>query len=152
MNDGRIVQIGTPRDIYFRPANDFVADFVGSTNLFHGTTAAAAETDAYAPVMMTGGEVLRCLFPYPAAARQTIAVSIRPETVTLAPAAALSDGGRNRLVGTVVSSGFLGSMNRYTIRVGDVLMQAHTAPDVAFVDGAEVAMQFPLDRTVAVPS
>ncbi len=37
MNEGRIQQIGTPRDIYERPANQFVADFVGSTNFIDGT-------------------------------------------------------------------------------------------------------------------
>ena len=37
MNEGRIVQIGTPREIYERPRNQFVADFVGTTNFIGGT-------------------------------------------------------------------------------------------------------------------
>ncbi len=41
MNQGRIVQIGTPRDIYERPCNKFVADFVGTTNFIEGTVIAA---------------------------------------------------------------------------------------------------------------
>ncbi len=36
MNDGRIGQTGSPRDIYLRPANSFVADFVGVNNLLEG--------------------------------------------------------------------------------------------------------------------
>src|SRR3954462_3431688 len=36
MNDGRIVQIGSPRDVYERPRNRFVADFVGTTNFLDG--------------------------------------------------------------------------------------------------------------------
>src|SRR5262245_46598663 len=36
MNEGRIIQIGTPRDIYERPASQFVADFVGNTNFIDG--------------------------------------------------------------------------------------------------------------------
>src|SRR6201996_4306360 len=36
MNDGRIEQLGTPEEIYERPANTFVADFIGASNLIHG--------------------------------------------------------------------------------------------------------------------
>jgi iron(III) transport system ATP-binding protein len=39
MNEGRILQIGSPRDIYERPASQFVADFVGNTNFIDGTVA-----------------------------------------------------------------------------------------------------------------
>jgi putative spermidine/putrescine transport system ATP-binding protein len=40
MNEGRIEQLGTPQDIYERPANTFVADFIGASNLIHGSIAA----------------------------------------------------------------------------------------------------------------
>ena len=40
MHEGRIQQIGTPREIYERPANQFVADFVGNTNFIEGTVRA----------------------------------------------------------------------------------------------------------------
>ena len=36
IDQANVIQIGTPREIYFRPANDFVAKFVGSTNLLDG--------------------------------------------------------------------------------------------------------------------
>ena len=41
MNEGRIQQIGSPRDIYERPRSQFVADFVGTTNFLDGTVVAA---------------------------------------------------------------------------------------------------------------
>src|ERR1700733_11736929 len=44
MNHGRVVQIGTPAEIYERPANRFVADFVGTANLFDGTIVAGINT------------------------------------------------------------------------------------------------------------
>ena len=40
MNEGHVVQIGTPRQIYEQPANQFVADFVGTTNFIAGTVTA----------------------------------------------------------------------------------------------------------------
>ena len=45
INGGRIVQIGAPRDIYFRPCNSFVAGFVGATNLLHGVVDGAARPE-----------------------------------------------------------------------------------------------------------
>lgn len=41
MHDGRILQVGTPAEVYRRPASGYVADFVGSTNLFDGTITSA---------------------------------------------------------------------------------------------------------------
>src|SRR5262249_30085905 len=43
MNEGRVVQIGTPRQIYEQPADRFVADFVGTTNFIGGTVTALAD-------------------------------------------------------------------------------------------------------------
>src|SRR5438034_5337407 len=48
MNRGRLVQIGTPAEIYERPTSRFVADFVGAVNLFEGTLVAGFNTLALA--------------------------------------------------------------------------------------------------------
>ena len=57
MNEGRIQQIGTPREIYERPANQFVADFVGTTNFIEGTVVRPARR---AELRRAGGsEVVR---------------------------------------------------------------------------------------------
>ena len=57
MNEGRIQQIGTPRDIYERPRNQFVADFVGSTNFLDGTVAAARRGRTATVVRTEIGEI-----------------------------------------------------------------------------------------------
>ena len=46
MNEGRVVQIGTPREIYEQPQDKFVADFVGSTNFIAGTVSSRSPTVA----------------------------------------------------------------------------------------------------------
>ncbi len=151
LNGGRIVQIGAPRDIYFRPQSSFVAGFVGATNLVHGTVQAGCGAEAVAPVLLADGQVLHCLFPRPAAGSARIAISIRPEAVTLTPAEAPRRDGWNRMQGVVATSGFLGNMNRYGIRVGDAVMQANTGPEAIFPVGAAVGLHFPSDSAVAVP-
>jgi spermidine/putrescine transport system ATP-binding protein len=56
MNDGFIVQIGSPREIYEQPTNQFVADFVGQTNFIRGTVA-ALDSDGRARVATGIGEL-----------------------------------------------------------------------------------------------
>jgi putrescine transport system ATP-binding protein len=81
MNRGRIVQTGTPSDIYERPNSRFVADFVGTVNLFEGEVVAGsfgprlAITDADQPIPLPSGVGL------PAGAR--IALALRPEKLRL---------------------------------------------------------------------
>ena len=147
---GRIVQIGAPRDIYFRPKNEFVATFVGATNIVRGIAVGAVQTDAVAPVKLEDGTVLRCLFPQVASNGAPIAVSIRPECLALSPVDEAARDGWNRIEGTVVSTGFLGNMNKYGLQVGGAVMQASTGPDTLFPVGARVGLHFPASNAIAL--
>ena len=151
MNAGRIVQMGAPRDIYFRPANAFVAGFVGATNLLRGTAAAATAAGSVSAVNLPDGQVLHCLFPAAAAGADRIAVSIRPECLALTPADAPDVPGSNRLDGVVATTGFLGNMNRYGIRVGEAVMHANTGPDTLFAAGTPVGLHVPHASSIAIP-
>ena len=151
INGGRIVQMGAPRDIYFRPTNAFVAGFVGATNLVHGTVAAAAAAGSVAPVALPSGQTLHCLFPHAAARADRIAISIRPECLTLAPSGTPTAEGSNRLDGVVATTGFLGNMNRYGIRVGETVIHANTGPDTQFPPGAAVGLHVTHANTLAIP-
>jgi ABC-type Fe3+/spermidine/putrescine transport system ATPase subunit len=104
MNNGRIVQVGTPREIYYRPADRFVADFVGLAN--------------FVPVRVVGAgrvrlgelefEVTTGAAPGPAT------LVVRPEAVALSAARPAPDG-RPALRGRVKTSAFLGGLARYWI-------------------------------------
>jgi iron(III) transport system ATP-binding protein len=87
MHDGRIVQVGTPRDIYERPANQFVADFVGTTNFLEGTVLGRRPTpDGDCDVVRTeiGDVTVRALQTLCVDERVTL--SVRPEDVELSEA------------------------------------------------------------------
>jgi putative spermidine/putrescine transport system ATP-binding protein len=88
-HDGRIEQLGTPQDLYERPASRFVADFVGTSNLF--------DAERSATLIGRAGEH-----------------SIRPEKLTLAGSAATAPGERSA-EGTVVESIYVGSGIRRVI-------------------------------------
>src|SRR5207244_7182301 len=57
MNEGRIIQVGTPRVIYERPANQFVADFVGTTNFLEGTVRANDDEKGFVRVHTEIGDL-----------------------------------------------------------------------------------------------
>ena len=82
---GRITQIGSPQDIYFRPANPFVARFVGATNLLAGPPARRRRRAA-ARSRSLGGRQIQCVVPQQIDDPAAVSVSIRPESIRLARA------------------------------------------------------------------
>ncbi|MCP8893864.1 ABC transporter ATP-binding protein [Shinella daejeonensis] len=110
MNAGRADQIGTPADIYNRPATRFVAGFVGTLNLIKATVVdPAAHRVSIGDQGVTLREALDDAKPGDA-----ISLALRPEAGSIAPDAR----GDTALVGTVTSSNFLGSVIRTRMDVG----------------------------------
>ena len=102
MQAGRVVQAGTPQDIYSRPASPFVAGFVGLTNLVEGTATAA------------GIETSIGRFPNPDRVPGPVTVLIRPE------GAHLAESGGCTLTGTVLDRSFRGRSYRLTLEMKGV--------------------------------
>jgi putative spermidine/putrescine transport system ATP-binding protein len=134
MNDGQIEQIGKPEDIYERPANTFVADFIGASNLIYGTIT----TDNR---MATADGILPLPADCAAQAGQRVALVVRPEKLMLC----------NRddalLSGRVEESIYAGSETRLLIRLPrDTLMTVRRGagmPPVAI--GEHVFMRWERD-------
>ena len=87
MNEGRIQQIGRPRDIYERPVNQFVADFVGTTNFIEGTVLGQESTEKGFYLMRTEiGDVKVMMAGDDLRLDERVVLSVRPEDVELAEA------------------------------------------------------------------
>ncbi len=149
IDQANVIQMGTPREIYFRPANDFVARFVGSTNLLDGKVV-RTEGDT-AEVEVAEGRRLVCRKNGAMREGDDVAVSIRPETVRLSAAEAERREGGNRLSGTVRNVAFLGDACRVDVQVGERLLQVKGAADFAVSDNVEVDLVFDANNTLAVP-
>jgi spermidine/putrescine transport system ATP-binding protein len=76
-DSGRIVQLGTPEEIYERPRARFVANFVGHTNLLEGRI--AAQEAGICVVDVGAGKLVRCAAPAGASTGSTVAISLRYE-------------------------------------------------------------------------
>jgi spermidine/putrescine ABC transporter ATP-binding subunit len=116
LSEGRIVQIGPPREVYARPASVFVADFLGHANFLSGRFA-GRENGA---LLFVGdaGERLRSSVATAASEGDAVKAFIRPELVILVEPGEARPGG-NRLKGTVVNTVFSGSLVSITIAVGE---------------------------------
>jgi iron(III) transport system ATP-binding protein len=149
MNKGLVVQIGTPRDIYFRPANGFVATFMGSTNVLAATVDADAPEGAFASVTLASGRKIACRFTRRAKGGEKIVVSVRPEDIALSQV----PSGRsniNQVQGTVKTAGFLGHLMRYDIDIGGQSLQASVSSHNVFEKGASIVVEFGFDNALAL--
>ena len=111
MSKGRVLQVGTPEDIYKHPANRFVADFIGSVNLFDGAVAAAGAQRCTVATALGEMSVAAGL-PGPAGQKATLAV--RPEKIDIAkqrPAGVE----HNLFRGRVREIAYLGSYNTFIV-------------------------------------
>ncbi|HEV8017013.1 MAG TPA: ABC transporter ATP-binding protein [Steroidobacteraceae bacterium] len=114
MNHGQVMQVGTPAEIYEFPRSRFVADFVGTTNLFEGIVSACQGGLITVRCAEIGSELLvddAGTF----SVGQQVWVALRPEKVRLAKQPV--NGARiNQLRGTVWELGYLGNRSTYQIR------------------------------------
>src|SRR5437763_6793599 len=96
MNRGRVEQVGSPEDIYQRPGSEFVARFIGGTNIFRGRHVGDGIVDC-------GSLILRCGAGEPSTGTET-AVSVRLHEIALAEAVDAIEGERqpNEAMGNVV--------------------------------------------------
>ena len=103
MNRGSIQQVASTTEIYERPANDFVADFVGESNIFHGTVTEVGS------VTLESGR--RLLITHPAAVGSRVGVLMRPER--------FARGGANTFNGEVKEAVYLGSSLKLRLACDD---------------------------------
>ena len=144
MHEGRITQIGTPREIYERPANRFVTDFVGSTNFLTGRVAGIAGADRYRVDTACGPLV--CAIPGGAAAGHEVTVSVRPEDVSVHEPPR-PDGAWEATVEQVV---FLGECMDCRLAAGALLLRARAHPSLRVRRGDRVFLTFHPDRCIAI--
>ncbi len=145
MHQGRIMQTGTPRELYERPANRFVADFVGSTNLFPGSVTGTTDgtlhrvDTPYGPVM--------CLLTNDARPGSSVLVSLRPEDVSIAETESPGGGWE----ATVQQVMFMGECVDCRLAVSDFVLRARLHPSVRIRRGERVHLVFRPERCVAIP-
>ncbi len=146
LNAGKVIQRGTPHDIYHRPNCEFVADFIGSTNMLEGTLDGTPGADGRGRVTTRHG-VVACTFATPVSAGAAVEVIVRPEDIIVSA----SGAGENTFSGRIVNRIFLGDLIDYEISVGDDTFRVRARPEWDFGIGSNVAVSLPAEKCIGLP-
>ena len=134
IKDGRVEQVGAPRDIYDRPRTHFVAEFVGTTNFVSGKVL-GADAGPKRWAVDTALGVLIVEPSDPLAPGSKVTFSVRPENLQVDT---VRKEGANVLEATVLSSIFLGFHQDLELRAGNLTLDARTHPTLDVAVGARV--------------
>jgi iron(III) transport system ATP-binding protein len=141
MNDGRIQQIGTPRDIYEHPGSRFVADFVGNSNFVEGTVTSSGANGCYC-VRTEIGDV-RIEAAQDLQVDDRVALSVRPEDVELTEA---RPPGENVWDARVEQKVFLGEAVDFQVKVGSRTLLSRRHPTLRTKVGEPIFVQLNPDK------
>lgn len=143
MKEGRLVQIGTPIELYEEPRNNYVASFLGDANFFRGVVSKGRlESEGW---MIASPKLL-------AWEGKSVEIALRSERIIITdPGRGLQDANIGRAV--VETSIYLGAVTRYYVRLIDgklVLVDTVQRGDFTFPDGAEVTIQWDAEDCMLV--
>ena len=113
MRQGRIAQVGSPRELYDRPASRYVADFIGETNLLPGTV---EESAAGVAALRVGEVVLRGVTDADLPPGSSAWLTVRPEAIRLVAAGQASPA-QNLVSGVVADAVYAGSAVRVHVEI-----------------------------------
>jgi len=151
MQKGKIVQAGTPLEIYTQPQGLFVAEFIGRTNLIRGRVSDRMPSGSAGVVPVeTPIATLMCRSLSPASANGSAIVAVRPEDIRLAKPDG-SDGAGNTVNGQVERLSFLGETVDCFVRVGESSLMLRLHPSMAPEAGAGISLFLPPESCLVLP-
>ena len=149
MHRGRVVQVGAPLDLYWRPRNRFVASFLGEANLIDGRV--KEQNGKYVTVetefgILTGSAAVDTIV-----AGSSVLCCIRPESIVLESPAA---SGPNRLHAKLEREVFLGEVRHVFLRAGKRTLECYRlhAQPVATATGGDLDCVFARDAVIVLPA
>jgi spermidine/putrescine transport system ATP-binding protein len=121
MHGGRVLQIGTPQEIYERPATRFVADFIGESNFLEGRVVHTAGKRA---VVQIGALQTNVFSESPLQINQSVTLALRPERIQLCP----PSEGNGTWTGQVEELLYAGKETRYRVRISPEIALTVSSP------------------------
>src|SRR5262245_6175700 len=146
MNEGRIVQVGSPREIYEHPRSRFVADFIGRTNLLEAKVIAASGEGRYRLGTVLGE--LHASSADALKAGDAVTLSLRPEDIELAEE---RPQGEHVCTGTVTAKVFLGDKVDFQVSIGEHPLLAAAHPSLRTPVGDPIFLRISSEKCIALP-
>jgi len=153
VNLGKLLQIGSPRDLYERPENPFVADFIGINNLISGDVQEINSPEKWMKVQTPVG-CLICIGNERSKQGDRCMVSVRPETASISQSGEAPQG-FNRIGGTVGFASYIGNTIRYDVELNrEIIFKVDVQNPWGyqpFSIGEKVYVSFPIKTTLGIP-
>ena len=138
MNKGQIAQIGTPREIYANPVNEFAADFIGAANIISGELSEDVDQGCFARIKTSFGMLMATQKGKLNEGSKDVLIAFRPEDVSIVRQATWAEGQHNLFQGMVQGSTYLGDSSEFRIMVGEYRIQAKLDSAAHFPVGTAV--------------
>ena len=155
LDHGKLQQLGSPRDLYQRPANPFVADFIGINNMVDGKIKEIQESKGWMAVETRFG-IVKCIFEGRFKTGEACKVTVRPEVASIFGNGDQMGDDVNRITGKVSFASYIGNAIRYDIELDretifkvDVQNPWNQQP---FPIGQQVHVCFPIQITLGIPA
>ncbi len=149
MNEGRMLQVGSPVEIYEQPASRFIAEFIGDSNLLDATVISLAETRC--EVDLGDGVTVTARLPDTAGlgAGDRVGLLLRPEMLRLWPA---EPGEAPRMQGRITDRVYQGALRRYRVQTGAhaITVEVPNRPELELLSAGEPVELFWSAESVAV--
>jgi len=144
MRKGKILQVGTPQELYMTPQHIFVAHFIGESNFLEGYVSKLTEKEL--TVELRGGLLVRTLGKTHEEGEKVV-IAIRPEILAVKKG---KRGGVNSIFGHIEGFRFEGTNVRYEIQLenGDLVVVVRPALMTEWLDiGEKVTVSFPIEKS-----
>ncbi len=152
LSQGRLQQLGSPHELYEKPRNPFVADFIGINNLIPGKVKTAADSGLRLVVDTAGGPIA-CAGDGRLAPGAECIVCIRPETAEIGLSEASAEG-VSSIAGTVSFPSYIGNTIRYDVDVAGITFKVdvQNPRDHRLLEvGTRVFVRFPASSSLGIP-
>lgn len=153
MDKGKIVQLGTPEEIYNKPINQFVAEFIGTTNLVTGQVVAEPASQEGMGTVSFAGEYgavqIRCQFTREMSRNGKVVLSLRTERI--ATSLFKPENTENVFPAKVNQKTFLGDSLNYYLNVGEHRFRVKTGADVVAETGRDIYLSIQPRDVIVLP-
>jgi len=151
LNEGKVMQVGTPKEIYSHPSNKFVAGFIGITSFIEGFVESFDREKGYL-IIRTKDDLIIYGHGSNLSVGEKVAIAIRPEQVKLFKSEIRKEGIRkNMFNGEIVQTSYLGDVIDYRIRLGDWVIRTSMSAERAFKVGEEICVALSPENIIIVP-
>jgi iron(III) transport system ATP-binding protein len=153
MNEGVIVQQGKPIQIYDKPVDAFVADFIGKTNMLSGKIASVEESGSQRIASIeTSLGTLRCVMDADMSPGSVVQLTVRPEKISIVASPCVAGHQYNYLNGKIEAVSFLGNLLDCTVAVGPERLRVQLSTSIPPESNAVVYLLLPVEHCQIVPA